>query len=114
MERELESGEGSQGVLSIREVPPGSRRLAAFGCRTRNVGVLVASAIAAWACALAFASAPALAETGHAYLSQVTGAPLTAVEGLAVGPEGNVFAADSLAGVVDVYSCLLYTSDAAD
>jgi hypothetical protein len=104
MERQLESGEGSQGVLSIREVPPGSRRLAAFGCRTRNVGVLVASAIAAWACALAFASAPALAETGHAYLSQVTGAPLTAVEGLAVGPEGNVFAADSLAGVVDVYS----------
>jgi len=104
MERELESGEGSQGVLSIREVPPGSRRLAAFRCRTRNVGGLVASAIAAWACALAFASAPALAETGHAYLSQVTGAPLTAVEGLAVGPEGNLFAADSLAGVVDVYS----------
>jgi len=71
----------------------------------RTVGALVA-VLAAWAAVLAFPATPALASTGHSFLTElplVLADPLANPQAVAVDGSGNVFVADNTMGVVDVF-----------
>jgi hypothetical protein len=92
-------------VASIGRIRSGLRRFA-----TSRVGgplrasILCAALTAASALSAAVTPVTASAATGHAYLSQTTGSPLSNVSAVAADKTGDVFVADPASGEIDVYA----------
>lgn len=99
--------EGSSGALSM-QASRACERAGLRGGWARTAGAALALTLLAWAGTLTFSDAPALAATGHKFLSQLSqappGTPLSEPEVAAVDKEGDVFVADAGRGVVDVFS----------